>query len=323
MTERRTQTRQGAAAKLDDAPAKCENVAAESGSPEEFSLADGLRLSADRFKGEYAYVPLECPRCGLAGKVKISRLDRTFTCKQCKRVFHITVHGVVNGERPPRDVLPDPEAPIQSQRANRLERWFSRLPPVVRWGIAGAIAGALPVIAMLFLRLREDPFPEDLSQRAAIAGQAFAKGDWRTLDRLAMPDTSDALRQWYEKAPRDAFAALGPESDVKAQVGELSKLFRRAAKNDKGKDELIADFRTPVEIQLPERADGPAKTVVDFVWVESARGQWQIDGQWMLNFANRKTPSARADEEAEVASPNVGLPPRNARPRRRRSEDDD
>ncbi|HVX59950.1 MAG TPA: hypothetical protein VHC19_05110 [Pirellulales bacterium] len=322
MTERHTKTRQGAVAKPDYAPAKGENFAADSAPPEEFSLADGLRLSADRFKGEYAYVPLECPRCGLAGKIKISRLDRTFTCKQCKRVFHITVHGVVNGERPPPDALPDPEAPIQSQRANRLERWFSRLPPVVRWGIAGAIVGALPVMAMLIVKLQEDPFPEDLSQRAAIAGQAFAKGDWRTLDRLAMPDTSNALHQWFDKTPREAFAGLGADSDVKATVGKTTEMFRRAEKDEKGKNVLVADFRTPVEIHLAESPDGPTKVVVDFVWVENARGQWQIDGEWMLNFANKKTPAARADEEDEVASPNAGLPPGSVRRPTRREDRD-
>jgi len=281
-------------AKPEDAPAGSENVAAEGAPPEESALAEAFRVSADRFKGEYAYVPLECPRCGLSGKVKISRLDRTFTCKQCKRVFHITVHGVVNGEAPPPDVLPDPDAPFESQRANRLERWFSRLPPLLRWSVAGGLVGALAVTAMLVRKLQEDPFPKDLGARAVIAGQALAKGDWHTLDRLAMSGTSEALRQWYDKTPREEFAGWGMESDVKATVGTMTKMFRRAEKDEKGEKKLVADFQTPVEIHLPESADRPAKFTVDFLWVKSNRGQWQIDGQYMLDLAEMNTSAAKA-----------------------------
>lgn len=310
MTERRTKPQQGSVARPEDAAAGSDSVAADAAPPEEFSLTDGLRLNADRFKGEYAYVPLECPRCGLAGKVKIARLDRTFTCKQCKRVFHITVHGVVNGEAPPAEVLPDPEAPLRSQQMNRVERWFFRLPAVARWGIAGAIVGALPVMAMLFRKLQEDPFPTDLSARAVVAAQAFAKGDWRTLDRLAMSGTSEALREWYEKAPREEFAALDVESDVEATTGAMTEMFRRAEKDENGQQKLVADFRTPVDIHLPERADRPAKVTVEFVWVKSGGGQWQIDGQWMLDFADGNTSSAKAAAAARA----------NALPRSRRRE---
>ena len=266
MSERRTNPQQvsvakpplGATtgAKPEDVAAGSENVAAEGASLEESAQQVEPGGNADRFKGEYEYVPLECPRCGLAGKVKISRLDRTFTCKQCKRVFHITVHGVVNGERPPPDVLPDPEAPLESQRVNRVERWFSRLPPWLRWSVAGGLVGGLMVLVMLFGKLLADPFPADLDARAVIAGQAFAKGDWRTLDRLAMSGTSEALRQWYDKTPREAFAALDAESNVEATVGTASEMFRRAEKDEKGKKKLVADFRTCRD-SAPREGGGP------------------------------------------------------------------
>lgn len=314
MTERRTQPERETAAKLrpeaasDAQPVDGEDEAArftDDGPAEEASAQEGLsEKAAGRFKGEYEYMPLQCPRCGLYGKVKISKLHRTFTCKQCRRVFHVTLQGIVTGERPPQEVARELGAPIPAQKPNWLERWFSRLPPLLRWAVAGGVFGALVVAGMLVVKLLEDPFPTDLGARAVIAGQAFAKGDLRTLERLAMSGTSEALRQWYDKTPREAFAGLGPESNVQATVGQMSETFRRAENDAKGGKTLVADFQTPVEIHLPERADGPATFTVDFLWVKSHRGRWQIDGQWMLDLADHNTSAAKAAAAArEKANP--------------------
>jgi hypothetical protein len=98
-----------------------------------------------------------------------------------------------------------------------------------------------------------------------------------------MPGTSEALREWYDSVPREGLSGVTTESNVSAKVGAMSKMFRRAEKNEKGKKELVADFRTPVEVRLPERADAPTTLRIDFVWVKSAGGRWQIDGEWMLD----------------------------------------
>ncbi|HUY33252.1 MAG TPA: hypothetical protein VMV69_10765 [Pirellulales bacterium] len=264
----------------------------------------GRGVGAERFKGIiYRYIPVECPSCGFEGRVKIASLDRTFHCKQCKRVFHVDVRGTIAGERPPEEIVAvDPSAPIAPEKPNWVERRFLRLPRVARWGVLVAMVLALAGVGLLFKQVQEAPLPLDLHKRAELAGKALAQGDWRLLDRMAMPGHSDALHEWYTKARPKEFAALTLESDVNVVVGQLAEMFRRAERvPGKKKKVPIADFRTPVEIVLPGNPQGPARFQVDFVWVKAKDGEWQIDGEW-----------ARDTEAAKSAA---GIPPQ----RRRRS----
>ena len=233
------------------------------------SAAAAIETAKKKKDSLYEYLPLECPSCGFQGRAKISRLDRTFNCKQCGKVFHITGKGANKGERPPEEIELDPSMLIEVQPPNLLERWFGRLPPKIRWTVLGAAVLGLAGLFMLFKKVQEDPLPSDHRTRAILAGEAVAKGDWRTLERLAMPDTSEALREWYDSVPREGLSGVTMESNVSANVGAMSKMFRRAEKNEKGKKVPVADFRTSVEVRLSERGDAPTVLRVDFVWVKS------------------------------------------------------
>src|SRR5947208_13718979 len=80
---------------------------------------------------ELEYLPIECPRCGAKGRLRIERLDRSFTCKGCHRVFHVGVGGILPGERPaePTDEsgATDPHW-LQAVKPNVLERLWTRVP---------------------------------------------------------------------------------------------------------------------------------------------------------------------------------------------------
>lgn len=251
------------------------------------SAAAAIDTAKKKKDSLYEYLPLECPNCGFQGRAKISRLDRTFNCKQCGKVFHLTVKGANKGERPPEEIELDPSLLVEVQPPNRLEKWFGRLPPKARWAVLGGAVLGVAALFMLFKKAQLDPLPSDHLRRAALAGEAVAKGDWRTLERLAMPGTSEALREWYDSVPRDGLSGVTTESNVSAKVGAMSKMFRRAEKNEKGKKTPVADFRTPIEVRLPEQVDAPSVLRVEFVWIENSRGRWQIDGEWMLKHGKK------------------------------------
>jgi len=278
------------------------------------SVPGVLGSVAERFKRIYQHVPLTCPTCGFQGMAKIVLLNRTFHCKACRRDFHVTLRGTVPGTRPPEEGRADPGDPISFDRPNWLERWFVRLPPVARWGVLVAVVLALAGVWQLFKQAQGAPLPLDLRKRAELAGKALAQGDWHLLDRMAMPEHSDALRDWYSKFRPKELASLSLESDVSVVVGEPAEIFRRAERLPGEKKKVpIADYRTPVEIVLP---GGVARLQVDFMWVKAKDGQWQIDGEWARENAELSAARQAGAPSPGGESPAAAPPP----PRRRRKE---
>jgi hypothetical protein len=246
-------------------------------------------ISAEKFK-EYKYVPLECPNCGFSGKVKITLLDRSFHCKECNQVFHVTVDGTVRGTRPAEPGVTDPGAPLPLEKPNWVEKKFSQLPPAARWS---PLAGALVILVWLGFSYYSSysshrALSKDLQKRAELAGRALALGDLRTLDRMTMSDEVETLHTWYEKVRPNEFADLPPESDLTVTVGELGKLLRRAERvAGKNKKVVVADFRTPLEIALPPDDDDMQLVAqVDLVWVKED-GEWRIDADWLRDSEQR------------------------------------
>ena len=136
----------------------------------------------DKDAEQFSYLPVTCPGCGREGKVNISRLDHTFTCMQCRRVFHLSLQGSVLGERfEPIEV--DPYV-VSSPPSSPLIRWLEQLPRSAWWGAGGA-AGAVVALALVWLLFFSggDALPESLDDRP---------GSWPTPSRK--PNTAGSRR---------------------------------------------------------------------------------------------------------------------------------
>lgn len=220
---------------------------------------------------DYKYLPLECPSCGFKGKARISRLDQTFHCKQCDKVFHVTLDGTVRGERPPEEVHREPAAAVVVEKPSWLERTFGRLPPAARWGVLGALALLLAFGASRLLEPAE-PLPGELEDRAVLAAKSFALGDWSTLKRLALSRTAGRLGTWYDKNRPAEWSEADP-ADMRFKVVTITKGLKRYEKATP-----IMDARVSAEA-------GPAgKPTYDilFLWDQTEVGEWWLDGERML-----------------------------------------
>ncbi|HVX62601.1 MAG TPA: hypothetical protein VHC19_18425 [Pirellulales bacterium] len=235
--------------------------------------------------GEYQYLPVQCPRCGLEGKVKISRLDRTFTCKQCKKVFHVTLDGTVSGERPPQAVDADPADMIAEETQSRFERWVAALPRA--WQI---VLGGICLLALGFgikaLTEPEVPIPGELEARAKFAATALARGEWRQVKRLAFPGTVKDLGRWYDAVRPKGWAEATSESRVKVELGAVSKQLRGYEKN-----EPILDCVVPVTVEVP----GKGKLEkAPFYFSQDEELEWWLNGEMMLKNAKPEKAAKKA-----------------------------
>jgi hypothetical protein len=231
----------------------------------------GAHTPAD--KGIYKYLPIECPNCGFQGKIKISRLDQTFHCKQCNQVFHVTRDGTMTGERPTEAAPVDhAAAPFEEQPTwleRNVERHFARLPPAAKWSMLGVVA-LLLVFGMVKLFAPSEPLPSELGERALLAGKAFAKGDWSTLKRLAAHGTAGKLGEWYDKQRPSEWDADPEKLEVKI-AGVRKSLLRYE------KTTPIMAVVTKIQISAPEE---PVREVEIF-WNETENGEFWLDGERM------------------------------------------
>jgi hypothetical protein len=286
--------------------------------------------AAEKFK-HYKHVPLQCPNCGFEGRAKIVQLGGTFYCKQCGKNFHVTVQGTVRGTRPPEERRAPEGAVIALEKPNWLERSFSRLPRLGRWAAWAVLVLAIGGGATFWLQSqREASLPSDLQKRAELAGSAFAQGNWQLLDRMAMPEGSQALHDWYEKVRPQELAELTSKPDVRVTIGTMTRLYRTLERVE-GKNEKVpvADFRTPLDIDVYETREGPLRFHLDLVWVKKD-GEWRIDGEWAREFsqpAKSAAPPRPAPEQvagktltdggdgADGAGSDATAPPGSARPK--------
>ena len=241
-------------------------------------------------EGEYQFLPLQCPRCGLEGKVKISRLDRTFTCKQCKKVFHVTLDGTVSGERPPQAVDADPAEMVTEEPQTRFERWLASLPRIWQMVLAG-VCLLLLGYGIKFLTEPEEPIPGELEGRAKFAAKALAQGEWRQLKRLALPGTTKDLGRWYDQVRPESWADVTAESRVDVELGKVSKQLRGYEKNEPILDSVIS-------VTIHIRGKGKLEGLM-LAFSQDDELEWWLNGERMLKDApaakkGRKPPAKPA-----------------------------
>lgn len=247
--------------------------------------------SASNQAGEraaYKYLPIECPNCGFQGKVNISRLDQTFHCKQCNRVFHVTRDGTIAGERPPDAPTIDHLKPPVEEAPTWLERNFVKLPPWAKWAVLGV---ALLVLAYFGSKLLEpeEPLPNELEARVALAAKAFAADDWHTLKRLAKPGTARELGKWYDGNRPSEWSDVDPEQIESKLDKPPRKILKRYEKQTPIlKAEATVDFSAP----------GQPTYTIPFFWDETETEEWWLDGEVMVKQSKpRKKTSTKATKE--------------------------
>lgn len=246
-------------------------------------------------EGEYQFLPVQCPNCGLEGKVKISRLDRTFTCKQCRKVFHVTLDGTVSGERPPEAVEADPADMVTEDPPSAVEKWISALPRAWQLVLLGA-ACLLLVYGISVWMEPVKPLPGELEDRALFAAKMLVTGQWKELKRLAKPGTAGDLGQWYERVRAGKWADVTPETPVKLEAGQVVKQLRGY---EKQKPQL--DATVSVGIQLADAAKQGEPEVIVLRFSEDEDSQWWLDGTTLMSDSKTKRPAKKKD--AAPASP--------------------
>jgi hypothetical protein len=148
---------------------------------------------------------LTCPGCGAGASISWKRLNRTFQCRGCSRLYH------VNGEGQFTEVRP-----AGRPRGRRLAR---------RLLIGAAACLVAAAVAWLFVRPHgptEAPLPQDLKARAELWGKAWVRNDRYTLRRLTDPACDKALHPWLQRhrPPADAAPQVdaGSDAEIEARV---------------------------------------------------------------------------------------------------------
>jgi hypothetical protein len=240
---------------------------------------------------EYKYLPLECPNCGFKGKVKISRLDQTFHCKQCGKVFHVTLDGTVTGDRPLAELVRDDAARVVVDQPSRLEVWFGKMPPAAKWGVLGVMALVLAYFAS-FLLEPEEPLPGDFEERAVLAGKAIGHGDWKLLKRLAKKGTTSELGKWYEQQRPKDWDDVTADTTVDVQIKQVFKNLKKY----EGTHPVI-DQNVVIRIAV---VDKPDPLDLQLTFSEDKYSEWWLDGEAMVKAAQApQKGKAKNDGEAE------------------------
>jgi len=239
---------------------------------------------------QFQYLPIECPKCGLSGKVKISRLDQTFTCKRCKKVFHMTLDGAVLGERPPDAPADESGLVTADDRPPWLVRRFEQLSRAWQWIVLGLVVAALCYGVALWME-PEKPLSGELEDRAVLAAKAFGYGDWKTIKRLAKHGAAGDLGSWYDAVRPESWADVTKESAVEVELGRPTQDFKGYAKSkSKATAKPILAMTTPAKIEVR----GKPACDIDLVWSEDEHAEWWLDGEQMLkNLPRGKKPAKK------------------------------
>lgn len=232
---------------------------------------------------EYQYLPVECPKCHFEGKVKISRLDRTFTCKQCKKVFHVTLDGTVSGERP-AEVVVDPAEFVAEEPQGPIAKWLESLPRAWQLALLG-LGGLLLAYGVSMWMEPAKPLPGELEDRARFAGVALARGEWKQLKRLAKAKTAGDLGRWYDLVRPKDWADIPADANVNVELGTQTQQLRGYEK-----EKPLLDAIIPITIE----PSGKSKLEnLSLHFSQDNGADWWLDGDRLLSDASAAKKPAR------------------------------
>jgi hypothetical protein len=222
---------------------------------------------------ELEYLPVECPRCGSKGRLRIERLDRSFTCKGCKRVFHVGISGILPGERPADQVDESgalDQFTIRAAPPGLIERLWAKLPKDGKALMGGAIFIGLLVLCNVayFWFFSGGGVPEKLLDRAKFVGEAYARNNLEDLQEMVAPDTQKEAIRWLAETRPEAWNNI-PE-------------------------DAVVSVSTPAKPDVASAKYGMATVTVKIV-VSSAPGYLSVPLYWVPQSKNVTSPDWRLD----------------------------
>ena len=224
----------------------------------------------DKDAEQFSYLPVTCPGCGREGKVNISRLDHTFTCMQCRRVFHLSLQGSVLGARfEPIEVDPYVVSPPPS---SRFIRWLEQLPRTAWWGV-GAPQGAVVVLALVWLLFFRGgaALPESLDDRARFVAEAVARAEYRRLKAIVPSGAYYSAAEWARNVrPADWPPELPLEQPLDIQ---LETVFKTSGGDESG---AMASAGILVKVKTPAAKSSPEWMLY---WIQDSGLQWLFDAK--------------------------------------------
>lgn len=225
-------------------------------------------------------IPIECPQCGRRGNIPPDRLMQRMHCKKCDAAFHMDRGGrLVLGEPPREGGKKDRNAGKPAASKKKKKRTDEVNPGLVAifvealggipkqvWGVLGLCIVAFfgwkllaPIIA---------PPPQSLLARTRTAAEAFARKDFAQLEGIAVPGTSDPLKQWMDQAHAHGDNLVTAETTISV---------------DRGPDAGPKSPTTIVEFLLPAQGDAASgrAVTVPMVWTID-RNNFYLDGKATL-----------------------------------------
>lgn len=163
---------------------------------------------------------VECPRCGEAGEVPLSRLGKVFACPTCQGRIGLRPDGSVAEVVATKDGRwVDRSAARGRSRQGRRRRLIAAALLVVLLVPALAFGGWRAVRPSSAPPPVEPDLPADLTARADVFGKAWAANDLRTMRRLASPADERGVYPWYRRHQPPAALRAGA-GDTRVAVSE-------------------------------------------------------------------------------------------------------
>jgi hypothetical protein len=244
------------------------------------------------------YLPLACPKCGNAGQIALSCLNRRFRCKECRTRFYIDNTGNFSLGDPPTQHAAGGDA-VGRRRAIVLS-WIARIwklvPRWARWvGLAASIVLLGGIFAVWLLTGRVI-LPDSLSDRAVFVAESFARNEPAQIELLASPESAADVPDLIRKARPDVWKGSLATNLIINASAEIMAEDRTAGTACV----RVAFIIPPTVFSDQARSTGTARKAKDkpggefnliLFWVLSDQGTWLLDVERSLKAA----PHANSD----------------------------
>jgi hypothetical protein len=248
-------------------------------------------------------INMNCPSCGVHGRVPKTLGNVRLLCKKCQEPFHMNSEGIaIAGEPPPP---PESERPVHDAAADDpgliVDLWLAKIGKVLRLivKVAGA-AAAVVVLSFLYSNFK----PNSLLGRGNEVSDAILKDDIRKFNTFAYGETGIDLFEWYGfmRSKLDELRLRVPRKEM----GYLTKIKQQNTSEKTA--ELILrlgsnQVLTRRQITSDEELTGQALKYMDVkvYWKADAFGRWWIDGATTLRGPNKSRGTSEAPRYSEPA----------------------
>ncbi len=248
---------------------------------------------------EYRFLPVTCPKCGFEGKVKIQKLDRSFTCRQCRRVFHLSLEGEVLGQRQAGLAVDSHDAYVKANRESWIIKKFDAIPRPIKFGAVGAIVLGAIYWLVVTLSAPKVVIPESLDERAILFARAVVRNDLATVKKLTWSESFKKAQEWVKSVRQSDWPTTLTDNDINVRVADK---FRNTIRSNMATSDAECDAGLELVIQLPgATASAPASgasnagsqsglpsTQLLTFWKQKSTLEWRFDGERTAREARYK-----------------------------------